>query len=276
MYRRCRFCKDLGLKAGFRRPVSFIGMCCSLYNRRLFYRLDDMDKLVSPQSEFRRGVRDCLPVIIGLLPFALILGVQGAKKGMSVLEMLLMAGLNFAGGSEFAAVNQWGNPLPVLLIVTVTFMINTRHILMGAALAPYLKGLPLKKVLPALFFMTDESWAMGLGDIHKRKQLGLPAFSLPYYMGVSLTLYTVWVVFTALGTAVGPGLGDVEAWGFGMAFPAVFLVLLRGLWKGFTAARPWLVSLIAAAAVYLTTDGAWYVPAGAAAGLLTAYFWEGA
>ncbi|MFC3874823.1 AzlC family ABC transporter permease [Neisseria musculi] len=226
------------------------------------------------RSEFKRGVKDCLPVIIGMLPFALILGVQGGQKGMSPLEMSMMAGLNFAGGSEFAAVGLWGSPLPALLIITVTLMINSRHILMGAALAPYLKGLPLKKALPALFFMADESWAMSLADIHRRKKLGLglPLFSLPYYMGVSLTLYAVWVVFTGLGAAVGPGLGNVEAWGFGMAFPAVFLVLLRGLWKGFAAARPWLVSLVAAAAVYLAADGAWYVPAGAAAGLLAAYF----
>lgn len=137
-----------------------------------------MNTAVSPQSEFWRGAKDCLPVIIGMLPFALILGVQGGQKGMSPLEMSMMTGLNFAGGSEFAAVGLWADPLPVLLIVTVTFMINTRHILMGAALTPYLKDVPMKKALPALFFMTDESWALSMADIHRRKQLGLPAFSL--------------------------------------------------------------------------------------------------
>lgn len=228
----------------------------------------------SPHSEFRRGFKDTVPVLVGMVPFALILGVQGAKKGMSVLEMPLMTGLNFAGGSEFAAVGLWGNPLPSLLIILMTFMINTRHILMGAALTPYLRNVPLEKALPALFFMTDESWAMGIADANRRRACGLPAFSLAYYMGVSLTLYVMWVSFTALGAAIGPALGDVEALGFGMAFPAVFLVLLRGMWKGFRAARPWLVSLITAALVSLFSDGAWYVPAGAVAGLLAAYFWS--
>ena len=228
--------------------------------------------LPSPTQEFRRGIRDCLPIIIGMLPFALILGIQGGQKGMSVIEMPLMTGLNFAGGSEFATVGLWAKPLPVLLIVGVTFMINTRHILMGAALAPYIRHLPMKKVLPALFLMTDESWAMAMADIRKRKDAGLPLFSLQYYMGVSLTLYVVWVITSAIGAAVGPVLGDVAAWGFGMAFPAVFLVLLRGMWKGWRPALPWFASLIAAAVVYRTTQGAWYVPSGAAAGLLTAYF----
>lgn len=225
----------------------------------------------SPHSEFLRGMKDVSPVLIGMLPFALILGVQGSQKGMSVLEMPLMTGLNFAGGSEFAAVGLWNKPLPVLLIIGITFMINTRHILMGAALAPYLRSLPLKKALPALFFMTDESWAMSMADIAKRKAQGLPAFSMGYYLGTALTLYVMWVSFTALGAAFGPRIGNVEAFGFGMAFPAVFLVLLRGMWKGWRPAIPWLASLTAAALVYLLSEGAWYVPAGTAAGLATAW-----
>ena len=123
----------------------------------------------SPQSEFLRGIKECSPMLIGLLPWALILGVQGGQKGMSWLEMLLMTGMNFAGGSEFAAVNLWANPLPILIIATVTFMINSRHILMGAAIAPYMRDMPLKKAMPALFFMCDESWALAFAEIQKRK-----------------------------------------------------------------------------------------------------------
>ena len=58
-----------------------------------------------------------------------------------------------------------------------------------------------------------------------------------------------------------------------MAFPAVFLVLLRGMWKGMRAAMPWAVSLVAAVAACLLLPGAWYVPAGAVAGVLAACAW---
>ena len=125
------------------------------------------------RSEFVRGICESGPLLIGLLPFALILGMQGGQKGMSWLEMLLMTGMNFAGGSEFAAVNAWVHPLPIALIAGMTLMINSRHILMGAALAPYLRHLPMKKILPALFFMCDESWAMGMAEARKRRALGL-------------------------------------------------------------------------------------------------------
>lgn len=224
-------------------------------------------------AEFKRGLRESLPIILGAVPFALILGAQAGQKGMSALETVMMMGLNFAGGSEFAAVNLWTSPLPVLLIIATTAMINSRHILMGAAMAPLLRHLPLRKVLPALFMMTDESWAMGIADSQKHAQKQPARLNYEYYMGTALSLYLTWVGCGSLGASLAPMLGNVERFGFGMALPAVFLVLLRGMWRGWFAARPWLVSLLAAACTYLAAPNTgWYVVVGSLAGLVYAYF----
>jgi len=225
------------------------------------------------RSEFARGFRASLPVLCGFGPFALVLGAQASQKGLGSLELALMTGLNFGGGSEFAAIRLWTSPPHVLLIVAITFLINSRHLLMGATLAPFLRVLPTHKAFAALFFMCDESWAMGMADARRRAAAGeAHPFSLSYYMGVAASLYVVWVLFTSLGVLVGPFIGDVRAWGFDMAFPAVFLVLLRGMWKGWRAALPWLASLAAAAAAYLLVPGAWYVVAGALSGIVVAWF----
>ncbi|HCR32907.1 MAG TPA: branched-chain amino acid ABC transporter permease [Stenotrophomonas sp.] len=221
----------------------------------------------APRAEFLRGLRAAIPVMIGFLPFALVLGAQAAQKGLSALEVPLMTGLNFAGGSEFAAVELWTSPPHIALIVAITALVNSRHLLMGASLATLLQHLPRRRVVPALFFMCDESWALGVADA-RRRGLG---FSLAYYLGVSAGLYTIWVVCTTLGALVGPLLGDIHAYGFDMAFPAVFLVLLRGMWQGMKPARPWLVSLVVAAGTYLLVPGAWYVASGALAGLAAAW-----
>ncbi|BAU89085.1 branched-chain amino acid ABC transporter permease [Methylorubrum populi] len=185
-------------------------------------------------SELLRGATAALPVMIGFVPFALVLGAQAAQKGLSPVEVPLMTGLNFGGGSEFAAVELWTSPPHVLLIVAMTFLVNSRHLLMGAAFAPHLRSLPKRRAFPALFFMCDESWAMGLADAKRRAG----GFSLPYYLGVSAGLYLTWISFTALGALVGPTIGDITLYGFDMAFPAVFLVLLRGIWKGRGRLRP--------------------------------------
>lgn len=226
--------------------------------------------------EFKRGLKMSIPMLLGIIPFALVLGTQATQKGFSLLEIPLLTGLNFAGGSEFAILEVWTNPPHIFVLMFITFLVNSRHLLMGASLVPYLKHLPNKKVLPALFFMCDESWAMGLANAQQNSHYKLSQqFNMAFYSGVCFALYSMWVVFTALGGAIGPVLGDVTRWGFDMAFPAVFLVLLRGMWQGFSAAHPWLVSLIAAVLAYLYLPQGWYVPVGTICGIASAFFLTG-
>ena len=222
----------------------------------------------TPNDDLRRGAIAAVPVLLGFIPFALVLGAQASQRSLAAGEVALMTGLNFGGGSEFAAIELWTSPPAILVIVAMTLLVNSRHLLMGATLAPYLRDLPLRQALGALFFMCDESWAMGLADARRRA-----GFSLRYYMGVSLCLWGPWVCFTTLGALVGPLLGDLHGYGFDMAFAAVFLVLLKGMWKGVHAALPWLFSLITAALFYLLIPGGWYVLAGTVAGLVSAYLW---
>ena len=202
-------------------------------------------------------------MLLGLIPAALVLGAQATAKGMSPLAVPLMTGLNFAGGSEFAAVGLWTSPPHLLLIVGVSLLVNSRHLIMGAALAPWLRHLPRRRMLWLLFLMVDESWAMALGDAKARGVNGPES-------GFS-TRYVNWLAFTTLGALLGPVLGNVDRWGFDLAFPAVFLVLLRGMWTSADAALPWLVSLLVAAGVHLAISGAWYVPAGTVAGIAFAW-----
>ena len=229
----------------------------------------ETSECVSVKAEAWRGLNSALPVMLGFVPFALVLGVQATQKGLSYVEVPLMTGMNFGGGSEFAALKLWTSPPRVLLIVAMTVLINCRHILMGAAFAPHLKHLMKRQAIPALFFMCDESWAIALSDARQRSS-GNVSFS--YYLGVSVSLYLTWVIFTAVGAILGPVIGHVEHYGFDMAFVAVFLVLLKGMWRGFRACRPWLVSLVVAALTFHCVPGAWYVAAGAISGLIAAVF----
>ncbi|WKS99896.1 AzlC family ABC transporter permease [Gallibacterium salpingitidis] len=218
-----------------------------------------------------QGFKDALPVLLGFIPFGLVLGAQGSANHMVVWQVPLMTGMNFAGGSEFAAIGLWASPPPLLLIMFTTFLINCRHILMSAALTPYLKGLPLHKCLLVLFLMCDECWALALNHI---KQNSLRQLNLRYYFSMAISLYLAWIISTGLGALLGPVLGDIKQYGFDMAFVAVFLVLLKGMWTGIRPAFAWIVSLVVAAISYKLFEGAWYVLFGTLSGLITAYFLE--
>lgn len=159
-------------------------------------------------SEVGRGLKDSVAVAVGFLPFALVLGGQAVGKGLTVFEVPLPTGLNFGGGSEFAAIGLWTSPPQLALLVGVTLLVNSRHLLMGATLAPYLRGLPKKLALPCLFLMCDESWALSLADAQRRRKDN-----------------------ASNELSLGSSMGDITRYGFDMAFPAVFFVLLRGMWK---------------------------------------------
>jgi len=225
------------------------------------------DNVQNSKKEILRGLKDGLPVLLGVIPFALVLGAQATHKGLNPFEVPLMTGLNFAGGSEFAAIQIWTSPPRLLLIIAVTLLVNSRHILMGATLVPLLSRFPKRKILPALFFMTDESWALSYNDAYSKKNRTAPLFSMPYYMAVSLSFYTMWVFCTTLGALIGPVLGDLHQYGFDMAFPAVFLVLVRGMWSGLYKAIPWIISLAVSVAFCHFIPGLWYVIAGPVTGL---------
>lgn len=228
------------------------------------------------RPEWKRAVRDTLPMLLGFVPIALVLGAQAAQKGLSAPELMLMTGLNFAGGSEFVAIDLWTSPIPVVLIVAMTLLVNSRHVLMGAALAPFLAHLPTRRALIALALMCDEAWALGINHARARREAGrTPAFSPSYYFTAAVMMWSTWVSCTGLGAAIAPWVGDIRPWGFDMAFAAIFLVLMRGMWSGFAAARPWLVSLVSAGGTYLLLPGGWYVLVGALAGVASAWVWGG-
>ena len=166
-------------------------------------------EIESKSTEFRRGLVRAVPMMLGFIPFGLVLGAQAAHKGFSPLAIASLCALNFAGGSEFVAIDLWRSPLPFLAIVSATLLVNSRHILMGAAFTNYMNCIPLPKALIALFFMCDETWALGIEDAqHRREQVPDAGLSLWFYAGTCVCLYLTWVGSTALGAAIGPVLGN--------------------------------------------------------------------
>lgn len=224
-------------------------------------------------QDFRRGLRSSLPMLLGFIPSGMVLGAFCINKGFPVWGVPMLTGLNFAGGSEFAAVALWTMPPNLLLIAAVTLLINSRHILMGAVFSLFMKGVPARRVLPAVFFMCDESWAMALAEAARQGTEKDPATVYSYYAGVCAALYSGWLASSVAGAFFAPFLGgDIRTWGLDMAFPTTFFVLLRGMWKGCRRAIPWLVSLCAAVLAYLWLPKGWSVPVGTAAGLLVVAF----
>ena len=226
-------------------------------------------------SDFWAGARSTLPIMIGILPLGFILGTQGAQHGLSAIGMAIMCAFNFAGGSEFAAVALWSSAPSFIVIVCATWLINCRHIVLGAALTPFMQSAKVStpRSLLAFFVMCDETWALSMQEVHRRRKAGRPAaelFSFSYHMGVGVTLWTSWFMVAAIGAAVGGSLGDLTRWGFLMAFPATFIGLVAAMRPALSKSGSMAASALVAAGSSLFVPLHWSILLGTITGLVLA------
>ena len=214
------------------------------------------------RGDFAAGVLTILPLLVAVVVYGLLFGTLAAQKGLSPLEVAIMSATVFAGASQFVAVEIWTSPPAVVLLAATALMVNLRHVLMGAALAPFLKGWPRGATALSLYMMADENWAFAL-------RRGATAPLTPaYYLGLALPLYVGWIVCTFFGTIFGGVLADPARYGLDFAFTAVFLTLLVGMWQGRRSLLPWAASAVVAAAAYVWLPGVWYIALGGLAGTL--------
>lgn len=216
------------------------------------------------RREARHGLRDIAPAAIAAIPIGMLFGAVAVSKGLSALEVALMSALVFAGGAQFAAIETWVHPAPVLALAFATFLINVRHVLMGASLSPKV-AMSRPQKFAALYFLTDESWALS-----ERRALERPVTGA-YWSAMAAVLYLNWVLSTTLGAVLGSLMGDPARLGADFAFTALFI----GLVAGFGRSRVTLVTVAASAAVaalvYRFIGPPWHVACGALAGIAAAY-----
>lgn len=195
-----------------------------------------------------------------MVPFALLIGFLARQNGLSTAEALLMSAMVFAGSAQFVALDLWTWPVPVASLALTTFIINARHILMGAAVMPHVAAWPARRAYPALFFLADEIWALSMA------RAGAVPLRLSYYVALAAPFYLTWITMTTLGHLMGAAIRDPARFGFDFAFTAIFLVILSALWRGRSTLIPWFASAAVAVAVWSLIDGPWYILAGGVAG----------
>ena len=215
-------------------------------------------------GDFRRGAIDIAPVLVAAFPIGLLWGTLAAGKGLSPFEAGLMSASVFAGAAQFVAIEQWREPLPWLLMTLTALVVNIRHIAMGASLSRHLGHIGKRWHPLLMFLMVDESWAFA-----ERRVLTAP-LTLSYYLGLALPMFAVWTVASGLGAIFGRTLGDPAAFGIDFAFPAMFIGLLAGFWKGSRTGAVLAASAIAAALAKFYVPGAWYIVIGGIAGVALA------
>jgi 4-azaleucine resistance transporter AzlC len=205
------------------------------------------------KGDFRAGFVATLPLWLGAAPFGAIYAVSALAAGLDWAQTLAMSLSVFAGASQFTAVGLFAAGAAPFAIVLTTLIINARHALLSASLAPFVRDArPGAKALLA-FQLTDESYAIGM-----RRWLD-GSGSRAYQFGANLSMYVVWQCSTVAGILLGNLIPDPAAYGLDLVFPLTFIGLLVPLLRDRVSLTVALLAAALAVGGALLLPGSWYL-----------------
>jgi 4-azaleucine resistance transporter AzlC len=158
-----------------------------------------------------------------------------------------------AGTAQFVALPMLQAGAPAWLLVVTTYVVNLRHYLMAASLAPHFAHLSRTRLALLAHGVTDEAYALTLARF--ARQPAHPA----YFAGSAGATYLAWYAGAAAGGLLGARMPDPYRSGLDFVFPAVFIAVLARLVQA-----PWQWAVGGAAAVLAlgvraALGGTWHI-----------------
>ena len=191
---------------------------------------------------FWDGVRAEIPLLIGVFPFGMIYGALALNSGLSKLESQMMSSIVFAGSAQFVTAQLVHDAAPAFVIVLTIAVVNLRHMLYSASLAPYLNGLSVKWKALLSYLLTDEAYAPTILSYEER---GVNRYSHWFLLGAGFALWFIWQISTALGIFLGASIPP--EWPLDFALPLTFIAMVVPILKN----RPMVASALSAGLVAL-------------------------
>lgn len=179
---------------------------------------------MTPRQEFLSGLRDELPIAIGVIPFGLIYGVLALSAGMPAGAAQAMSAIVFAGSAQFISTQLLSHGTPAAIVVLTIGIVNLRHALYSASVAPYLQELPKKWKYLLAYLLTDEAYAVTITH-YGRAQEGEGCRQRHwYFLAAGLLLWAVWQASTAVGIFLGAAIPS--SWSLDFTLALTFIGLL--------------------------------------------------
>ncbi len=184
-------------------------------------------KSITPEAptrgrEFLSGLQGVLPLIVGIVPFGMIYGVLAMAAGLPVGAAQATSAIIFAGSSQLALVQLLAVDSPAWVAVLTVIVLNLRHLLYSASMAPYLKHLPNRWKVILSYFLTDEVYAV---SIIKYERDGFSPNRHWYLFGAGVGLWSTWQISTAIGIFLGAVIPTTWPLDFALALTFIAMVV---------------------------------------------------
>ncbi len=171
----------------------------------------------SADRGYAAGARAGLPFAVATVVLGVSFGVLARQLGWGVAAPIICSAVVLSGSAQFATASILGAGGGVGAATLAAVFVNARFLPMGLALAPSLVGGRLRRAAEGQLVI-DASWALA--------NRGDGTFERKYLIGATVPQLAAWIGGTAVGALGGGLLGDPEALGLDVVFPAFFLILL--------------------------------------------------
>lgn len=139
-----------------------------------------------------------------------------------------MSLIAFGGAAQFAVIGYVVAGLAWPAIALLTFLLNARHALYSAALAPWFRGRSFGERAIAAHVLTDEAFALSVAHF---RRLGRYDWIGYWYPAIVTTLIP-WNLATFAGVMLGDAIVEPKRFGIDVIFPAAMAGLMVGLITG--------------------------------------------
>lgn len=197
---------------------------------------------MSAHQAFVLGLRAVLPLLLGVAPFGVIYGVVALQSGIPAPAAMAMSSIVFAGSAQFLLAQLLGAGAPMLLSVGAVGLINLRHALYSASVAPLLAQLPRRWKVLLAYLLTDEAYAAAIPHLLGQAPGGRAAAHWILF-GSGFGLWAGWQLSTLAGVVVGAQLPG--GLGLDFALPLTFIAIVVPM----ISSRALLVAALTAGAV---------------------------
>jgi predicted branched-subunit amino acid permease len=177
-------------------------------------------------AQFWAGVQGVFPLLVGDFPFGLIYGAMAIKGGIPLPAAQAMSSLVFAGSAQFMIAQMVTAAVPGLVITLAIIVINLRHALYSASIAPYIQHLNDKWKLVLSYILTDEAYVTA---VTRYEKVGVTPLGHWYYLGAGVSLWVVWQFSTFLGIQLGQVIP--ASWPLDFFLPLTFIAMVIPILK---------------------------------------------
>jgi len=173
-------------------------------------------------GEWWAGVRALAPMLLGVAPFGLIYGVLAVGAGMPPWLACAMSAIVFGGASQMILTQLWAAGTPAVIVAFTVAMVNLRHALYSATIAPALSPLPKGWKALIAYLLTDEAFAAmtrRLSDTGERQR-----YRHWFFFGAGFALWFSWQLSTLAGVLVGAQVP--RDWPLDFFLPLTFIAII--------------------------------------------------